>query len=345
MNETSLLLAESATRLFADHFDEAAARISREGHLSDPGWTAIEEAGLPIALVGEAAGGFGLPAADALELVRIGGRFASPAPLGETMIANWLLSRAGLPLASGPATFLTLACDGETRFAGRAGNVPWAALAETLVVVADKRIARIEARDAMIEPIGGPGALPRAAVEVDFAATDADSCPVGDIDAAVVKAAGAAMRTLEIAGALERVAEMTVAYASERVQFGRPIGKQQAIQQQLAILATQAAAANAAADIAAAAFASHGNEAAIAAAKSRAGEAAGIGASIAHQVHGAIGFTREHPLHLFTRALWTWRDEFGSERYWRERLGALAFDAGADGFWPFVTGATVAEVA
>ena len=72
--------------------------------------------------------------------------------------------------------------------------------------------------------------------------------------------------------------------------------------------------------------------------KSRVGEAAGIAAAIAHQVHGAIGFTEEHRLHLYTRALWAWRDEFGGEAEWEARLGAEALAQGGEGFWPFVTG-------
>jgi alkylation response protein AidB-like acyl-CoA dehydrogenase len=72
----------------------------------------------------------------------------------------------------------------------------------------------------------------------------------------------------------------------------------------------------------------------VAAAKIRTGEAAGRGAEIAHQVLGAIGFTDEHPLHLFTRLLWRWRDEFGTETEWAEVLGRDV--AGTDP-WPLVT--------
>jgi alkylation response protein AidB-like acyl-CoA dehydrogenase len=129
---------------------------------------------------------------------------------------------------------------------------------------------------------------------------------------------------------------MTVTYANERVQFGRPIGKQQAVQQMLAILAGQVAACGGAADIAGTAFDTL-DLMAIAAAKVRAGEAVSIAAPIAHQVHGAIGFTEEHRLHFFTRRLWAWRDEFGSERHWSAILGRHAISAGSDGLWPLVT--------
>jgi alkylation response protein AidB-like acyl-CoA dehydrogenase len=76
----------------------------------------------------------------------------------------------------------------------------------------------------------------------------------------------------------------------------------------------------------------------IAAAKARAGEAAGTGAAIAHQVHGALGFTQEHELHRFTRRLWTWRDEFGAEAHWWRVVGSRAIAAGGDGLWPLLVG-------
>ena len=74
-----------------------------------------------------------------------------------------------------------------------------------------------------------------------------------------------------------------------------------------------------------------------AAAKARCGEAAGRVATICHQVHGAIGYTREHHLHRATRRLWRGRDAFGGERYWQEKLGAAALTARGEGLWPLLT--------
>jgi alkylation response protein AidB-like acyl-CoA dehydrogenase len=75
----------------------------------------------------------------------------------------------------------------------------------------------------------------------------------------------------------------------------------------------------------------------IAAAKIRAGQSAGKAAELAHQLHGAIGFTDEHELHLYTRRLWSWRDEYGSESYWSTRLGEILVRGGADAFWDALT--------
>ncbi len=146
----------------------------------------------------------------------------------------------------------------------------------------------------------------------------------------------------EAIGAMEVLYKTTVEYTKIRKQFGRPISKFQAVQHNLAVLAGEAAAAGAAADGAMKAIALHGLDdtrtfMAVASAKIRAGEAAGTGAAIAHQVHGAIGFTREYSLHQRTRRLWTWRDDFHPERVWADRLGRAVCAEGADRLWPSLT--------
>jgi len=133
--------------------------------------------------------------------------------------------------------------------------------------------------------------------------------------------------------------ERSVAHAKDRVAFGRPIGGFQAVQHNLARLAGETAAALAAAGSAADAIdrAPRFDDAVfleVASAKIRVGEAAETGAAIAHQVHGAIGFSREHVLHRYTQRLWAWRDDFGSESAWAVRLGAAVAENGADALWP-----------
>jgi acyl-CoA dehydrogenase len=124
----------------------------------------------------------------------------------------------------------------------------------------------------------------------------------------------------------------------ERRQFGRPIGKFQAVQLMLAEAAGQFAAAAAATDLAAEAYRTPDFVFATAIAKARAGEAAGKIAEICHQTHGAMGFTQEHPLHFATRRLWSWRDEFGNETFWQERIGRLVCDRGGAALWPMLVG-------
>jgi acyl-CoA dehydrogenase len=152
---------------------------------------------------------------------------------------------------------------------------------------------------------------------------------------------GATARSVAISGALESALDLTVQYANERVAFERPIGKFQAVQHSLARLAGEVAAAMAAAGSAADAIAlAESFDDALfleaASAKIRSAEAAQEGAAIAHQVHGAIGFTKEHVLHRFTLRMLSWRDDFGNESHWAEALGSRVAARGQDEFWPLI---------
>ena len=351
MDDAGTLIASSANRMFEDLFTEEAARAARRGACDSSAWNALEEAGLPLALLPEKYGGFGLSPVDALNLVRLSAYHGAPVPLGETMLANWMQALADLEVSSGPATFALLpdnAVIGDRNegcyVSAVIERVPWARHARTLVLVDHMRVLKIEAGSAKMTAGNAANGFPRDQVQIEAVVPTRHvaPCPASLRDGSV-ELAGALLRSLEMAGALQRVLELTVQYSTERVQFGRPIGKFQAIQQDLAVQAGEATAAAAAARLAAESFGSPGAPAAIASAKARIGEAAGIGAAIAHQVHGAMGYTKEHRLHLYTEALWTWRDEFRGEQFWQQRLGAMALAGGADGFWPFVTkvGATL----
>jgi acyl-CoA dehydrogenase len=132
---------------------------------------------------------------------------------------------------------------------------------------------------------------------------------------------------------MERCLEYSLSHANERQQFGRSLSKFQAIQHMLAEAAGEFAASAAATDGATQAWGSPDFALGAAFAKARAGEAAGMVASICHQVHGAMGFTHEHPLHFATRRLWSWRDEFGAEPLWQEMIGRQICTGGGEALW------------
>ncbi len=313
------MLAEAAGRLFAE--------LLADWRDADAGWTArawqaVAEMGLPLALVPEEAGGFGLAPADALALIRLAGAHALPLPLAETMIANRLLAEAGLPLAEGMAAIA----------ADPAGPVAWGRLAEVVAVEpAPGRLARIAA-PAVVEAGTSLAAQPFDRLALAGGAADAPRA------GHALHLWGAAARTLQIAGALETVLALTIGHVSERQQFGRTLSKFQAVQHEIARIGGEVAAASAAADMAAEAIAGSADPTlAIAAARVRSGEAVGLAAGIAQQLHGAIGFTREHQLHRYTTALWAWREDFGTHRFWTGELGRAALAAGSAGYWAFVT--------
>ena len=353
MDETGELLAATVGRLLESHCTPAKLLEAERGIWAKSLWAALEAAGLTRALLPEAAGGAGLDPVAALTLVRAVGRHAAPAPLAETMMAGWLLAGAGIDVPDGPLTILASRTIGSLTLqpAGRAWHltgsvrrVPWgrhAVAAAALVESAgETRVALVPASGWTVVPGANLALEPRDDLTLDAVIDSKFVAPAAaGTDGAALHRLGAAMRCLAMAGALETVLAMSIDYAQQRVQFGRPIGKFQAIQQNLAILAGQAVAAGAATDIAADAVASGLKLAEIAAAKARAGEAASIAAGIAHQVHGAIGFAQEHSLHFFTKRLWSWRDEFGNEAEWTLALGRLAAASGADRLWPDIIAA------
>lgn len=267
------------------------------------------------------------------------GRHALVMPLGEAAAAQALLVRTGLPVGSGiaglaPAADIVVA---HGRISGRVPRVAWGRALATLVVALPQgnAVAAVPLKTARITFGSNLAGEPRDSFDFDAVPVESAAAPRSDLPETL----GAALRAAQMAGAAEAVLALALNHAQERIQFGRPIGKFQAVQQLLATLASETAAARAAARLA---FATrdHGGdaEAATAVAKIRTGRTAAIASAIGHQVFGAMGFTAEHGLGKLTQRLQAWRSEFGAERIWSTRLGYRALTSGADGLWPFVTG-------
>lgn len=148
-----------------------------------------------------------------------------------------------------------------------------------------------------------------------------------------------------MAGAMGQALTLSIEHVNTRQQFGRPLGKFQAVQQSLAVIACEVAAVDAAAAAMAArldatAFDAAASAFEIAVAKLRANRAVGVVTGIAHQVHGAIGFTREYDLHRVTIPLMRWRSAHGNDAYWAGALGRQVADMGARGLWETMTART-----
>jgi alkylation response protein AidB-like acyl-CoA dehydrogenase len=145
-----------------------------------------------------------------------------------------------------------------------------------------------------------------------------------------------------MSGAADRALAITTQYAKERVQFGRSISTFQAVQHMLAELATYVAVVAAAARTAARDAEEGDGSFSIMAAKTQAGEVANKICAIAHQSMGAMGFTYEHVLHHYTRRIWVWRRDYGSEAHWGAKLGRALAEAGPEALWPSLTASRIA---
>ena len=349
--EVENIVAQTAERIFADLADAQTINRDRKGGWKAPLWQALTEAGLPLSWVSEECGGSGASLAEGFSVLSAAGRSALAVPLAETMLAGWLLSQAEIAspagemtvAPAGPKDRITVGADGT--LSGRARGIPFAGDAKHIAVLAHRTgglsIALVDAAACRIEAglnLGGDGNDTVTFSRV--APVSIAPAPAG-FDETSLLLMGAVARSLQIAGALEQMLDISVRYSNERVAFEKKISKFQAVQHNLAKLAGESAAALAAATSAADAFANGtpSGEAAFleaASAKIRCSEAAERGAAIAHQVFGAIGFTIEHILHRYSLRALAWRDDFGSESYWAVELGERVAARGADELWPLV---------
>jgi acyl-CoA dehydrogenase len=328
--------------------------LTAERPWDDGLWSALAEAGLTGVGLPEEAGGSGGELGDAVAIVRTLAAGAGAVPVAEQLLvagpavvaADLQLPPVDEPLtfALGPAVTAHASDDGDGpgRFtlSGTVTDVAWSGAATHLVVlaagVAGPVLALADVSGLEATSAANLAGEPRGSIVLDDVAAAGALLTSARVEE--LKARFALARALQLAAALERVLAWTVQYAGERQQFGRPLGRFQAIQMELAEMAGEVTAVTALTDAAVQAVERDENVVlACAAAKVRAGAAVEVVARLAHQVHGAIGFTQEHKLHHLTRRLWSWRDEAGSELAWSRVLGAGLLADGPDGLWPALT--------
>ena len=334
--ETRDMLLETADRFFTERCGREVVNGVEKGIWPADLWKEIEEMGLPLSAVPEDKGGAGGTLADMLALLRLGGSHAVPVPLAETALANLLIAAAGGEVKAGPVTLALgpLALNGG-RVNGKVERVPFASVADRFVAIAGGNLVVIAKANARVDAKPSHAGEPYGTVTFDNAAAGFSAAAPVDADRAFEL--GAVTRAMQMAGAADKVLATAVEYSKQRVQFGRSISTFQAIQHMLAELASYVAATIASAE-AAARDADEGGlvdggRFSIAAAKSQASEFAQRIAAIAHQSMGAMGFTHEHILHHYTRRLWVWRRDFGSETFWGDKIGAAYAKAGPEALW------------
>ena len=347
MNDTLAMLRESLGRMFADKV------VPRNT-------VAAEQAGID-AQAWEQLGKMGVAGSEAAELdieqhavvLQAIGYAGALVPFAESeALGRWLAQGAGID--TGDARVLTVVVVAPSAvkmqtggagcvFAMRGERIPWARHADRVLFsfsasgrsyVAVKPIGAVAFR-----PGGNLAGEPHDVVTAEEIRVDAgDIREVGiEYGFTAVRTRGALCRAAAMVGALAKANELTLQYAGDRKQFSRPISQYQIIQSYLAAMAGELCAASTIVETAVAAAACGDGGEEIAAAKIRVGQAARTITSLSHQIHGAIGFTQEYPLHLWTRRLWAWREEYGNEVDWARHLGSIIVGRGADAFWPRLT--------
>jgi acyl-CoA dehydrogenase len=343
------IILDTATKIMEDLCTKDVVQAAEQGAWAGDLWNTLVEVGMTTIGIPEESGGTGGSLADAMGVLRIAGRFSAPIPLAETLMANQLLSLSGLPVYTDPLTVAPVvkneivsakkSSEGWV-INGKATQVPWAEKTKGIVVVANANeqsiIAFVDSSLCTMKQGINLANEPRNEIVFEDLFIEKELVAVMPVSAETIYNLGALTRVVLMSGALENILELSVNYSKERSQFGKPIGRFQAIQQQLAILAGEVSAASIATDFAVHAFEGGYAKEEIMIAKIRTGNAISTAVPIAHQVHGAIGFTDEYPLHHSTRRLWSWRDEFGSENEWANDLGEIIVENGPEKLWSLI---------
>jgi acyl-CoA dehydrogenase len=324
------LLADSVEHLFRECCPPRRVREIEAGKSDSALWQTIVGSGFADALVPESSGGAGLGLSSALPIFTGCGHFAVPLPLAQTMAVRAFLASAGKAPPEGPITFSRPTQDHEGG-AVVCAAAPYGLVASWVLVERKDHVVLLPAAAAERSPTGVQGSLE---ANLEWKSLPAEAIRLGRaVDWGEI---GACLFAAQLAGAMNRVFEMTLRHANDRVQFGRSIGKFQAIQHQISVMAEQVAAARVAAQLGAESPSWSPAPLAAAIAKSRTSEAVPIVAAIGHAVHGAIGITAEYDLQLFTRRLHEWRRAFGTESYWNGRIGAALVHGSEEATLDFV---------
>jgi acyl-CoA dehydrogenase len=340
MNDELRLLRETLEQaLLALH--PATWEPPENGELFDPAWATAAELGWDQVGLPEELGGFGDSVAPLAALAQAAGRHRVSAPLTESALARWAIAAAGLEqpqdnaiLTIRPAASGTGLSVRDGKVTGWASRVAWARHADRLVLTgADGAVAVVDLRRRGVEIVVGTNLAGEARDTVAFDDVGVDQFSSGGDVASVLGERAALLRAAQMLGAMDQALAATREHTAARRQFGRPLDQFQLVGAHLAAMAADATQVEALLADAIRAHDAGSPAAATAALKLVAGQAATRVARAAHQCHGAIGVSREYRLHQFSRRLWAWRDEFGSERHCARTLGTAGLSADRDGLW------------
>lgn len=341
--DVEVLFADTVDRLFARHSKPAMVRTLPPGGWAADLWEALSLVDLQVLGIPEEVGGAGGSRRHAALALRGAARHVAPIPLAETLVANWLFTAAGHEIRRRPM------------------SVGWAQRADSGFDAPAVPFARHTDATALVDAASDPvqiGIVETSECTLQHGLDFAD-CPADDVHAPASSiswrplgvgqtelpdALTGLVRTAQIAGALDAIVSKTVRHLCQREQFGRPLAQMPQVRERIALLHAEASIAAAAMDAAADALSADLSLRLAQAVAVRAAHAAGVGARLAHQLHGAIGTTAEHELPLLTRRLWTWRQLRGGERAWARRVGRGLALRGRYELWPLLAADTLEEL-
>ena len=316
---------DSIDRLLADVSSPTAIRQIEASRNSAGLWQALADSGFADLLVPEQPGlsaGAGLGWGEAWQVLFAAGRHAVCVPFGQTLYARAVL--ADLGQAVNDQHSVAISGFGRVTAQGSltAQGVSAVGLADEVLIQAGETVYHSARADCALEAIGNSGCFDANVVMVK-------PVPIGSLPPGALAQGQALVLAVQLAGAADRVLEMTLGYANDRSQFGKPIGRFQAVQQQITEMAERVYALRLASQLGCqtTGWQPHPLQAALA--KSHTSAGAQRIASIAHAVHGAIGVTQDYDLQIYTRKLYEWARSGAGAQYWARQLGQAALESEA----------------
>ncbi len=340
------IIRESVARMLADVVSPKTTLAAEEGGIDRAAWNQF----IAMGLTGADAGALGLSdTADVLQAIVYAGALV---PFADSeALARWLALGAGIASESSEIlSCLVVPAQAIVHHAGGATAqlkgqlVPWGRHCSRILLSfgqgASHHVAIARLSPESLRQQANLAGEPADVIIADTLALDSVHEVAAAWGPSAVRQRGALCRSAAMQGAAQHALELAIRYASDRKQFGKSLSQFQMIQSYLAQMAGELTASGIMLQTCLDAMThnvSH-DGAEVAALKIQAGMAARTIASLSHQIHGAMGFTQEYPLHLWTRRLWAWREEWGNETEWALELGGLASSLGADGVWERIAG-------
>ena len=308
------MILEALERVLGDQGSNTAIRQIEAREHTGALWTTIEQGGFLDLLLPENLGGAALTLPELFPILECLGRHGAALPIAQSIVARALIGGQ----APVPAGMITIAHPLQRTASGDqiCVRTPYGSVADYVLTHDGTSMLLMPCATAQRTSFGDPRnstatlSWPNMAPVLSLTGSEQ-----------TLTAFTAAMSAALLSGAMQRTFDMALDYCNTRVQFGKSIGKFQALQQQLSVMAEHVLAGAIAAECAFRCEGSAPDPLASAIAKSRTSEAASLIAATAHAVHGAIGMTDEYDLGLLTRRLHDWRMSYGAEDHWNQIIG------------------------
>lgn len=277
----------------------------------------IQAGGFIDLLLPQEAAGTGIMLFEAIPLLKLEGIYNLPVPFTQTVVTRAWAHRHNIVLPDGMTGYAAIASKPDAQQRSVTLHKAWYGDWAHMLIVkgSDCYLARSGTCQVLHQYEGNLFAA------ISWPEESLERLEIGPQAAEELSRLGLFSMAATIVGAMEKTFEMTVEYAGERRQFGRPVSKFQAVQHQISEMAEHVCAAGMALQMAGDTGSAAPAAEPLAIAQYQIAHVSDRVADIAHAVHGAIGISQDYPLHRYTRRIRECKSCYGSSHYWAAVIG------------------------